>query len=254
MAFVPITAAGQLRILTGFPCAGPEDQRRRWVGNTRRAQKPQGESLPPGKPSESLTLHAVAQRFAPRRTVWDAGGLRQRSAGRPAPIWAGSTLLDGGILAQRSEPIFAQNAACRLSDRDGRPRYKPVTNPETSTRGIRIRVATQYKPEHSAPNQHRWFFAYHIHIANEGSETVQLISRKWVITDANGEIRHVEGPGVVGQQPVLTPGSAFEYTSACPLETPFGSMYGTYRMTTPVGESFDAAIPAFPLRIPGAVH
>ncbi len=122
------------------------------------------------------------------------------------------------------------------------------------TRGIRIRVETEYKPEHSTPSGGRWFFAYHIHIANEGQETVQLVSRRWVITDAHGNVRHVEGPGVIGQQPVLEPGASFAYTSACPLETPFGSMHGTYQMTVRGGTAFEARIPAFPLRMPGAVH
>lgn len=126
--------------------------------------------------------------------------------------------------------------------------------PEAITRGIRVRVETQYRPEYSAPAQHRWFFAYRIRIANEGEETVQLISRHWEIRDAHGQVRYVSGPGVVGQQPILEPGAVFEYTSACPLETPFGAMQGTYQLATAVGETFDAAIPEFALHMPGAVN
>jgi ApaG protein len=129
-----------------------------------------------------------------------------------------------------------------------------VTSPEAISRGIRVRVETQYRPEYSAPAQNRWFFAYRIRIENEGTETVQLISRRWEITDAHGRVRFVEGLGVVGQQPILEPGTAFEYTSACPLETPFGSMHGTYQLTTRLGESFEAEIPDFMLSMPGSVN
>ena len=97
-------------------------------------------------------------------------------------------------------------------------------------------------------------FAYTVSIANEGTDTVQLLSRRWVITDANGEVEEVEGPGVVGAQPVLRPGESFEYTSACPLRTAFGTMHGTYVMVTDGGDKFDAEIAAFSLSTPYAVN
>lgn len=129
-----------------------------------------------------------------------------------------------------------------------------MANSETVTRGVRVEVETRYSPEHSSPQAHQWFFLYTIRISNEGEETVQLVSRHWIITDATGEVDEVEGPGVVGEQPVLAPGEAFEYTSGCPLSTPFGSMHGSYQMTTAGGDEFDAEISNFELREPGAIH
>lgn len=125
---------------------------------------------------------------------------------------------------------------------------------EAITRGIRIRVQSAYVPERSSPDEQQWLFAYNVQISNEGSETAQLVSRHWIITDANGRIEEVKGPGVVGKQPLLHPGESFEYTSACPLPTPFGTMHGTYRMVTPNGGSFDAEIAAFTLAEPHALH
>jgi len=125
---------------------------------------------------------------------------------------------------------------------------------EATTRGIRIRVQSAYVPERSTPDQNQWFFIYTVHIANEGHETAQLMTRHWIITDAEGRVREVKGPGVVGEQPVLRPGESFEYTSACPLETPFGTMHGTYQMVTPNGERFDAEIAAFSLGEPNAIN
>ena len=121
---------------------------------------------------------------------------------------------------------------------------------ETNTRGVIVRVESSFVPERSEPLKNRWFFAYRIKIANHGDEVVQLVSRHWIITDANGNVEEVKGPGVVGQQPVLEPGEAFEYTSFCPLSTPFGSMRGTYQMTTEHGVAFDAEIGAFELSEP----
>jgi ApaG protein len=122
------------------------------------------------------------------------------------------------------------------------------------TRKIRIQVRSRYLPERSAPPQHQWFFAYRIRIANESSETIQLLTRHWVITDANGRVEEVNGEGVVGEQPILDPGDTFEYTSGCPLTTPFGSMKGEYRMVSRLGEEFDVTIPPFVLRIPGSMN
>lgn len=125
---------------------------------------------------------------------------------------------------------------------------------EACTRGIRVRVRTEYLPQRSNPAHSQYLFAYRIQIANEGDDTVQLLSRHWVITDALGHVEEVKGPGVVGEQPVLAPGESFEYTSACPLQTPFGSMQGSYQMVTDGGQSFEAEIAAFSLSQPHAVN
>jgi ApaG protein len=109
--------------------------------------------------------------------------------------------------------------------------------------------------ERSQPLQGEYFFAYTIQIENEGSETVQLLSRHWIITDAEGHEEEVQGPGVVGEQPILAPGQSFEYTSACPLATPFGSMRGTYQMIAgESGDKFDAEIAPFSLSEPYSIH
>lgn len=125
---------------------------------------------------------------------------------------------------------------------------------DTITRGIRIQVEGYYDGERSSPQESYFFFAYQVRISNLGSETAQLLSREWFITDANGETQRVQGPGVVGEQPVLAPGEAFEYTSFCPLSTPVGSMRGSYRMLLASGESFEAEIAAFPLELPNSVN
>ena len=125
---------------------------------------------------------------------------------------------------------------------------------EAVTRGIRVEVRSFYVPERSDPEQEQWFFAYQIAISNEGSETAQLIGRHWIITDGDGRQEEVRGPGVVGEQPVLAPGESFEYTSACLLQTPVGSMQGTYQMRTQQGEDFDAVIAPFSLGQPSSFH
>ena len=109
-------------------------------------------------------------------------------------------------------------------------------------------------PERSDPAQGNYFFAYRVRVSNEGNQTAQLVSRKWIITDANGELKTVEGDGVVGEQPVLAPGESFEYTSFCPLKTPFGSMHGHYNMVRPDGEAFQALIAPFHLAMPTALN
>ena len=119
---------------------------------------------------------------------------------------------------------------------------------------IRIQVATNYVDDQSEPDEGRYVFAYTITITNDGEVPAQLISRHWIITDADGEIEEVRGPGVVGYQPVLPPGQAFEYTSGCPLPTPFGTMHGTYEMVTDDGEAFDAEIAPFELSQPHLVN
>jgi ApaG protein len=125
---------------------------------------------------------------------------------------------------------------------------------EATTRGIRVSVLSEYAPDRSRPAQQRWFFLYTITITNESQDTVQLLTRHWIITDGSGMVEEVRGPGVVGQQPVLAPGEAFSYTSGCPLGTPFGKMEGTYQMVTRGGDAFDVAIAPFTLSEPYTVH
>jgi ApaG protein len=119
---------------------------------------------------------------------------------------------------------------------------------------VRIRVSPQFLEEQSEPEEGRYFWAYTVEISNVGNKTVQLRSRYWRITDANGHIEEVRGPGVVGETPVLKPGTSFQYTSGCPLSTPSGIMVGSYLMMTQEGERFQAAIPAFSLDSPHARH
>ena len=126
---------------------------------------------------------------------------------------------------------------------------------EAVTRDIRVTVETEYAPGRSSPAQNRWFFLYTIRLTNQGRETVQLISRHWIITDAMGQTEEVRGPGVVGKQPVLEAGESFEYTSGCELKTPFGSMRGTYQMMTDKRENFEIQIPLFTMTEPyNTVH
>lgn len=128
----------------------------------------------------------------------------------------------------------------------------PTVSSSATTRGIRVSVKSRFLPEQSGRG--RWAFAYSVRIENVGGQTAQLRSRHWIITDGNGKREEVRGDGVVGQQPVLRPGEQFEYTSGAVLQTPHGSMHGTYRMVLESGESFDADIAAFPLTQPGSVN
>lgn len=125
---------------------------------------------------------------------------------------------------------------------------------DTTTRGIRVQVESRYLAEQSSPRESQYLFAYHIRISNEGDGRAQLVSRRWTINDTEGHVEHVNGPGVVGEQPVLDPGDVFEYTSFCPLRTSVGSMYGTYQMITPDGDEFDAVISPFTLATPNALN
>ena len=125
---------------------------------------------------------------------------------------------------------------------------------EAVTRNIRVSVEAQYSPAPSHPTNQQWFFLYTIRISNEGQETVQLISRHWLITDANDRVDEVRGLGVVGQQPLLKPGEQFEYTSWTRITTPRGSMRGELYCMTDEAESFEAPIEAFPLAIAQALH
>ena len=119
-----------------------------------------------------------------------------------------------------------------------------------TTRSIQVTVTPRFEAERSEPEEGQFFWAYTIEIVNLGLEVVQLRSRAWEITDGNGHTQSVAGPGVVGKQPVLKPGEAFEYTSGCPLKTPSGIMVGHYEMRTDGGEAFEVAIPAFSLDLP----
>ena len=125
---------------------------------------------------------------------------------------------------------------------------------DTTTRGIRIQVRSEFLPERSSPRDGQYLFQYHVRIANVGTETAQLISREWTITNAEGEVEKVKGAGVVGEQPTLGPGASFEYTSFCPLKTAVGSMHGAYQMVTTDGDRFDAVIAPFTLAVPHALN
>lgn len=118
------------------------------------------------------------------------------------------------------------------------------------TRLIAVRVAVSYLPEQSDPQNGRWFWAYHIRIENNGDQTVQLLTRRWLITDGRGARHRVEGDGVVGEQPVIAPGQSFDYVSGCPLAMPNGAMEGSYGMIGEDGMPFEIAIPRFPLTAP----
>ncbi len=125
---------------------------------------------------------------------------------------------------------------------------------DTTTRGVRVEVESAFIPERSAPQENHYFFTYRVRISNVGEDTVHLVSREWIITDADGNVERVNGPGVVGEQPVLEPGEAFEYRSFCPLPTAIGSMYGSYQMVGTNGERFDAKIAPFSLAVPTAIN
>lgn len=129
-----------------------------------------------------------------------------------------------------------------------------VRTSDTTTRGIRIEVQSMFMPERSSAKDSQYLFEYHVRISNVGSETAQLISREWIITNADGEVERVKGPGVVGEQPMLSPGSSFEYRSFCPMKTPVGSMHGSYQMVTANGERFDAIIAPFTLAVPNSLN
>ncbi len=125
---------------------------------------------------------------------------------------------------------------------------------DVTARGIRVGVESFHIPERSRPDQDYYFFAYQVTISNLGSETAQLLSRRWIITNAEGRVETVQGPGVVGKQPVLKPGDSFQYTSFCPLDTPVGSMHGGYRMIPEDEEEFEVRIDPFTLAVPTAVN
>ena len=125
--------------------------------------------------------------------------------------------------------------------------WKPY---RANTREIAVSVEPKYLETRSSPDSSQYFWAYRVIIENQGRETVQLLSRHWMITNARGELTEVKGPGVVGEQPVLKPGESFEYTSGAPLDTPSGMMGGAYQMESERGERFDIEIPTFSLDRP----
>jgi ApaG protein len=119
---------------------------------------------------------------------------------------------------------------------------------------ISVDVETTYLDDQSEPREQRYVFAYTITIRNEGEVPAKLLTRHWIITDANGRVQEVRGDGVVGEQPYLKPGQGFRYSSGAVLETPVGTMQGTYQMLADDGAQFDAPIAAFRLAMPGMLH
>ena len=122
---------------------------------------------------------------------------------------------------------------------------------EAETDGIVVRVRPSYLAGQSDPDGGRWVWAYQVEIVNLTGVSVQLMARRWVITDARGHVEEVRGPGVIGEQPTILPGESYSYASGCPLGTASGSMVGGYSMADATGRTFEAAIPAFSLDVPG---
>ncbi len=120
-----------------------------------------------------------------------------------------------------------------------------------TTKDINVKVEPRYMADRSDPAEKRFFWAYTVEIANSGGASVQILARHWIITDQNGRREDVRGIGVVGEQPVIEPGSSFTYTSGCPLPTPSGTMVGTYQAIDSAGQTFTVEIPAFSLDVPG---
>ena len=123
-----------------------------------------------------------------------------------------------------------------------------------TTEGVIVRVSVSYLAEQSEPRRGRWFWAYHVRIENEGTRAVQLLTRRWVITDGRGARHSVEGEGVVGEQPLIEPGGSYDYVSGCPLATPSGAMQGSYQMIGVDGAPFDVTIPRFELLAPAVAQ
>ena len=126
--------------------------------------------------------------------------------------------------------------------------------PEKSAYDVKVDVKTTYISEQSDPESDRYVFAYTITIHNKGNLAAKLLTRHWIINDANGNVQEVHGEGVVGEQPYLKPGESFQYTSGTVIETPVGSMEGSYQMLSDDGTPFDATIPAFTLSLPHKLH
>lgn len=126
--------------------------------------------------------------------------------------------------------------------------------PELVTRDVRVRVESEFVPERSSVAGSEFVFTYKVSIANVGAETIQVLGRRWVITDAFGEFEEIVGEGVVGEQPVLRPGEEFRYSSFCPIKTSFGTMKGEFEVVTDAAEAFMVEIPEFVLAHPHSVH
>lgn len=126
----------------------------------------------------------------------------------------------------------------------------PNLGSDATTQGIRVEVQPSFMPEQSRPADREYVFAYRIRVTNLGEAAAQIVSRRWLIVDANGNRHEVEGPGVVGQQPRIEPGQTFEYSSYCPLKTPWGTMEGVLQMRRDDAEGFDAAVARFYLAAP----
>ncbi len=172
---------------------------------------------------------------------WPSGGFCRA---QPAGLGVGDALRGAPEPAGTDE----ESSLCLLLGSLGR--YSGDVLPSLVTHDVRVAVESHYEPARSDPARRLWFFVYRIRIENRGERVVKLLSRHWIITDAHGSVEEVRGPGVVGQQPSLAPGEAFEYSSGCPLRTPFGSMHGTYQMTHGADDVFDVTVPAFALRDP----
>ena len=147
-------------------------------------------------------------------------------------------------LAARPVPLYTASGATPFGE------IRPVTD----LYNIEVSVETTYVAEHSEPEEGRFVFAYTITLVNRGSVSAQLLSRHWVITDADSQVEEVRGDGVVGEQPVLKPGEGFRYTSGAVIETPVGTMQGSYQMVAEDGQQFDATIPEFVLSAPRTLH
>src|SRR6476646_6949939 len=132
------------------------------------------------------------------------------------------------------------------------PEPAPVS--EAVTEDIRVEVIARHAPENSRPREGEWVFQYTVRITNQSQETVQLLTRHWIIEDGTGQVEEVRGPGVVGEQPVMAPGESFKYSSWCPLRTPMGMMRGTYQMVSAGGSHFDIEIAPFALKAKYTVH
>lgn len=125
---------------------------------------------------------------------------------------------------------------------------------QTDSETVEIKTVSRFLPEQSDLSANHYVFAYHITISNRGEQTVQLLTRHWIITDAEENVQEVCGEGVIGQQPVLRPGESFEYTSGCSIATPVGTMKGSYFMQADDGRQFDAPIAEFTLAMPRTLH
>ncbi len=123
-----------------------------------------------------------------------------------------------------------------------------------TTDGVTVRVVTNFLEDQSVPAQGRWFWSYHIRLENHRDDPVQLLSRHWKITDGRGNISHVDGDGVIGEQPLLQPGNSHDYVSGCPLPTPSGTMEGQYRFICADGSTFLVEIPRFRLIAPATAR